>query len=156
MGIFDGLEKLINEHGSAVILKERIALASDKYAALEQKLVASELRAEKLESDNQSLRLDLDKATVEMQNLKILTEKVHGNRLEEIKENILQLLAKHPDVTEAQLSSGMKTNIQLIMFHLTELERKKFVHASYSAMDETEWSLAHEGRSYLVHHGLLT
>ncbi len=32
------VEKLINEHGSAAILKERIALANDKYAALEAKV----------------------------------------------------------------------------------------------------------------------
>ena len=29
MGLLDGFEKLINEHGSAVILKERIALAHE-------------------------------------------------------------------------------------------------------------------------------
>ncbi|MBT9460420.1 MAG: hypothetical protein IV084_02040 [Rugosibacter sp.] len=33
MGLLDGFEKLINEHGSAVILKERIALANDKRAS---------------------------------------------------------------------------------------------------------------------------
>lgn len=38
MSLLDGLEKLINEHGSAAILKERIDLANDKYAALETKL----------------------------------------------------------------------------------------------------------------------
>ena len=41
MGLLDGFEKLKNEHGSAAILKERIALANDKYAAQEQKLVDS-------------------------------------------------------------------------------------------------------------------
>ena len=38
MGILlDQIEKLINEHGSAVILKERIELAKDEQAALERK-----------------------------------------------------------------------------------------------------------------------
>ena len=37
MGLLDGFEKLINEHGSAVILKERIELANDKYSSLEDK-----------------------------------------------------------------------------------------------------------------------
>lgn len=32
------IEKTITEHGSAVILKERIDLARDQYAALERKL----------------------------------------------------------------------------------------------------------------------
>lgn len=51
MGLLDGFEKLINEHGSSTILKERIALANDKYSALESK-------NEVLSSDNDTLRLD--------------------------------------------------------------------------------------------------
>ena len=36
MGLLDGLEKLINEHGSATIIKERLQLAADRFAALER------------------------------------------------------------------------------------------------------------------------
>ena len=50
MGLLDGFEKLINEHGSAVILKERIALANDKYAILEKE-------ASVLKSENERLKL---------------------------------------------------------------------------------------------------
>lgn len=155
MGLFDGLEKLINEHGSAVILKERIALANDKYAALEQKLATSELRAANLESENQRLRLDLEKAQEKIRNLEEQLVEHHGQRLEEVKEQLLQLLAKHPNFTEAQIAGAMEINVQLITFHLTELERTQFVHGSYSAIDDTEWSIDHEGRAYLVRHGLL-
>lgn len=42
MGLLDGLERLITEHGSAAILRERIQLANDKHAALEAKLKESE------------------------------------------------------------------------------------------------------------------
>jgi cell shape-determining protein MreC len=63
MGVLDGIERLINEHGSSVILKERIALINDKYAALEQKLFASELRTKNLESDNKTLKATLNKST---------------------------------------------------------------------------------------------
>jgi DNA-directed RNA polymerase subunit RPC12/RpoP len=44
MGLLDGIEKLITEHGSAAILKERIALARDQYEALERR--AAELQTE--------------------------------------------------------------------------------------------------------------
>ena len=88
MGLLDGFEKLITEHGSAVILKERIALANDKYAALEQKLADSELRAKNLDSDNQALRSDLQEAKVEIQNLKKLSEKSHSDRLDETKKTL--------------------------------------------------------------------
>ena len=44
MGLLDDLERLINEPGSAVILKERIALANDKYSALEKENMELRLR----------------------------------------------------------------------------------------------------------------
>ena len=53
MGFLDGIEKLITEHGSAVILKERLALASDQYAALEKK-------SNDLQTENERLKLDLE------------------------------------------------------------------------------------------------
>jgi hypothetical protein len=47
------IERLINEHGSAAILKERLALAADQYSALEKKVL-------QLEAENERLRLDLE------------------------------------------------------------------------------------------------
>ena len=155
MGLLDGFEKLINEHGSAVILKERIALANDKYAALEQKLAASTLRVSELESENQSLRADLEKAKVEIQNLKTLSESAHGNRLEEIREKLLLLLSEHPDLTSQAIGRAIGTNPQLLTFHLTDMEGKGLVHGSYYAGGDTEWSIAQDGLGYLVGHGLL-
>lgn len=67
--IFGEIERLITEHGSAAILKERIALASDQHAALEKKLLDSELREENLRSENASLRLDLETALEKIRNL---------------------------------------------------------------------------------------
>ena len=66
MGLLDGFEKLINEHGSAAILKERISLANDKYAILESKNVELEKRNTYLESENTRLRSDLEKAQVKI------------------------------------------------------------------------------------------
>ncbi|MDD2700641.1 MAG: hypothetical protein PHH36_05320 [Sideroxydans sp.] len=51
--ILSEIERLINEHGSAVILKERLALAADQYSAL-QKQVAQ------LQSENERLSLDYE------------------------------------------------------------------------------------------------
>jgi hypothetical protein len=65
MGFLDELEKLINEHGSAAILKERIALANDKYAALEEKIGA--LRAE-----NDILRSENGKLVAQVHELELL------------------------------------------------------------------------------------
>lgn len=58
MGLLDGIEKLITEHGSAAILRERIAFANDKYSALESENVAIKSQNEILKSENDALKLD--------------------------------------------------------------------------------------------------
>lgn len=81
MGLLDGFEKLINEHGSAVILKERIALAKDKFSALEQKLSDAELELKKFKTENERLCLDLKEAQEKILNLEDQLVKFHGNAL---------------------------------------------------------------------------
>ena len=155
MGLLDGFEKLITEHGSAVILKERIALANDKYAALEQKLADSELRAKNLESDNQALRSDLQEAKVEIQNLKKLSEKSHSDRLDEKKEKILALLATQ-DSFENNIVQALGFSAQVAKFHLQDLSEMQFIYKSLSMTGQQfPWQLAQEGRRYLAEHGLL-
>jgi predicted nuclease with TOPRIM domain len=53
--VLEMLEKLINEHGSSTILRERLELFSDKYSMLEEKLKSSEQRNAALESENKKL-----------------------------------------------------------------------------------------------------
>jgi primosomal protein N'' len=126
-----------------------------QYAALEQKLAASSLRVSELESENQNLLADLEKANVEIQNLKKLTEQSQNPRLEEIREKLLQDLVAHPGITANQLADAEALNPQLIKFHLTYMEKKGLVHGSYIPGEETEWSIAQDGLGYLVSHGLL-
>lgn len=128
-GLLDNIERLINEHGSAVILKERIALANDKFAALEKKLSDSELRVKNLESENEGLRLDLDKAQEKIRNLEEKLVERHGQRLEKVKEEMLQLLAAQSDnITASQAAQGLKIGEQLAMYHLNEMKKSHLVH----------------------------
>lgn len=154
MGLLDGFEKLINEHGSAVILKERIALANDKYAALEQRLLASELRARELDSENQCLRLDLERARAELQNLQALSANGHGKRLPEIQERLVLLLAASVQYApKVAVEFGM--NDQTVLYHFEEIEKACMAKGLRVHGWDTEWHLLPEGRSYLVRHGLL-
>lgn len=50
------IERLITEHGSAAILRERLALAAEQYAALEKKVVDLEAKNAHLESENSELQ----------------------------------------------------------------------------------------------------
>ena len=62
MGFLDSIERLITEHGSAAILRERISLANDQYALLEKKV--SDLQA-----DNERLKLENSKIQEQIKNL---------------------------------------------------------------------------------------
>lgn len=155
MGLLDGFEKLINEHGSAVILKERIALANDKYSALEQKLSASELRANQLESENQRLHLDIEKVQEKVRNLEEKLIERHGKRLDDVKEKILVTLAAQ-DNYENNIAQALGIGAQVATFHLEELAEMEFIYRSLSMIGETfPWRLIQNGRRYLVTHGLI-
>lgn len=165
MGLLDGFEKLINEHGSATILKERIALANDKYSALEKEFAASKLREAEskareteLEAENQSLKLDNEKLRQEIQRRDdvIQNEKSHNNLLDEEKVKILMALTRQEWVYAEQISRFLGIGLQIIQFHLDELQENNMVCASYSMVDAAEWSLDHEGRRYLIKNKLIS
>lgn len=69
MSIFDLIEKGINEHGSAPILKERIDLARDQYLALEKKNIQLvEINAVLIQqsSTKESENIDLQRQIVQL------------------------------------------------------------------------------------------
>lgn len=153
--ILGEIERLINEHGSASILKERLALASDQYGSLEKKLSEANLRNEQLQSENNSLRLDIDKAQEKIRNLEEQLIERHGKRLDEVKEKILVLLAAQDDY-EHNIARTLGIGAQVAAFHLEELAEMEFIYRSLSMIGETfPWRLIQNGRRYLVTHGLI-
>src|SRR5262245_60653554 len=110
MGIFDSVEKVINEHGSATILKERIEWVKEQYADLERKLL-------KLQEENGALRRENE----ELRKAQPKAEHSTG-RLEEIKEKLLLLLAQQPNIPEPRVVSTLGLNPQVAKFHLHELQ----------------------------------
>jgi len=86
MGLLDGFEKLINEHGSAAILKERIALANDKYSLLENNNKILEVNNSTLEKkiitlkmENQTFQLNVQQAKQKIRQLEAQLDKVHNS-----------------------------------------------------------------------------
>ncbi|WP_157265766.1 hypothetical protein [Thiobacillus thioparus] len=76
-------------------------------------------------------------------------------RLDSMQEALLQLLCAHDDITSAQVAKVIGVGEQLVTYHFSDLESKRFVHGSYSTVDPTEWSIIQNGRAYLMKHGLL-
>jgi hypothetical protein len=152
MGLLDGIEKLINEHGSAVILRERIALAEDKYSALEKKAID-------LEAENQRLKLNNYELKEELGNLKDELAKFHGESLDSVKESILLFLSKQhedTDIFAEHVAGNIQIGAVVARHHLDELKDKKFVSVGYMTNSPPHWHLAKEGRRYLFEHKLIT
>jgi chromosome segregation ATPase len=155
MGLFDWFAKFINEHGSAVILKERIELANEKYAELKQELSTSSLRANELEAENQRIRLDLEKLQEKVLSFEENFVESHGQRLEKVREEFLQLLVAHSHITSSQIAREIGKSSDYVTFHLTQMQKVNLVLASYYIGGDTGWSLSQGGRAYLASHGLL-
>lgn len=76
MGFLDSLEKLINEHGSSVILKERISLLNDQHSFIEKQVIMLKEQVTNLTSENASLNLDKEQL---QQQVKVLEKsKAHN------------------------------------------------------------------------------
>ena len=155
--IFGEIERLITEHGSAAILKERISQLREQMDFLEKKSSA-------LDGENIKLKTERDALQVQVVNLRqeiqgrddvVQKEKSHSNRLEEIKEKILKILSEQNEANCHQISHTLSANEQVVTFHLTELENINLVNPSYIMNSPVIWSIAHEGRKYLISHGLL-
>src|SRR2546430_1402537 len=59
MKLFAEIERLITEHGSAAILRERLALLADQAKAQEKELAATQERVTELERENARMKAQL-------------------------------------------------------------------------------------------------
>lgn len=130
----------------ADLLKEIPSAARYKaeLESMEKKVVA-------LESENKALREEIQRRDDVIQK-----ERSHGQRLEEIREQMLALIAKQEGITETAIAAELNINSQLARFHLQELSKAGFAGATLN-MDggPGRWGLMQEGRGYLASHGLL-
>jgi len=91
--ILGEIEKLINEHGSAKILRERIGLARDQYAALEKEIATSKTRENEFETENLRLKLDNEQLKVQIRSLE---ERIHNDSLLTLKYGVYWDKAGNP------------------------------------------------------------
>jgi predicted Rossmann fold nucleotide-binding protein DprA/Smf involved in DNA uptake len=151
------LQKLINEHGSAAILRDHLALFKDQVILLEKENVnlRSEnailtSKVETLEKKNQELTRDNKELRSKIQKY----EQPPVNFLDETKTNILKFLFKQNKLPADRIAESLGYEIQAVKFHLEELKANNMV-SCVPTHDRHEppmwkWSLAQEGRRYLI------
>jgi len=70
MGLFDGIEKFINEHGSAVVLQQQLAFAKDQFEGMERKVSDLQTKVGGLEAQLERERSEHKQAREDLQKLK--------------------------------------------------------------------------------------
>lgn len=163
MNIIEGLEKLINERGSAAIMKERLQLIQDRYDALQAKLEASEATKAALEAKCSALEEQRDAARAEIAEIRRLQDEAdkqrQGNVLDPAAEEMLKLVCFHGGSSVEYLAGLAGANVHVSQHHLDVLLSKRLVRDAYfNSFDDgpqCEWNVTPAGRAYLMERGLL-
>ncbi|MBK1881011.1 hypothetical protein JIN85_01215 [Luteolibacter pohnpeiensis] len=120
---FAAIEKLIDEHGSAKIMKERLALAADQYSVLERENASLREQLANALSENETLKsckLDLEKEIVELRPEIYL--------LEDPAKNILQaLFDASAGIDIDTLIGRFSMGVNELRFHLESLMDLEFI-----------------------------
>ncbi|MFN7086305.1 MAG: hypothetical protein ACK4N4_06735 [Burkholderiales bacterium] len=119
----------------------------------------SELEA--MEKQNVSLKSEVAELRQEIQRRDnvVKEQESHGQRLEELREKILVLVAQNERLHDARVAALAGVTKQLATLHLHELRDAKFVRSTFG-LDEHSyqvdvWFVEQPGRKYLANHGLL-
>lgn len=107
MGLLEGIDKLITEHGSAAILRERIALARDQYAALEAR--AADLQKENQHLNSVNTELQARIRALEQQLSDARTANASGKTCDHCGSARLKRIGNRPDPTFGDM--GVKQGV---------------------------------------------
>ncbi len=143
------LEKLINEHGSSSILRERLELFSDKYSMLEEKNTHLSERNKELESQVDTLKSEIDKLKSIIDESK---RNQKNNDLPEISFNILKyLFDQQHDVNVANVGNHFSLEKGLTEYHIDKLKEMKLItHGALFVNQPLTYRISKEGRKYIV------
>ena len=150
------IDKLINERGSANIMKDRLGLKDDELAAMQRELSSVIDSYSNLESENKQLKISLDTAHQEVDRLneiiKASTESQSNEKLDEVKENILKTFFNvngHAGI--AHLSSHLSIDKGLVQYHIDILKENKLIDLGPLMINSpATYKLSKAGRKYVV------
>lgn len=182
------LGKLGSEHFSAEVQGKHIALLKEQFAVLERENI--KLTRENAELTSKTLVLQSEKEVLEAKfhqltkENEILQRKIqeyeqptnmpsHDILLDEHKVNILKLLfnsEKIENIPISQVAHDLKMNLQLVNYHLEELQKIKMVkyvqvyiknivtltHGTQTSHDSVSGcAIEQKGRKYLIDNGMI-
>lgn len=151
------IERLINEHGSATILRERLELARDQYEALERTVATLQEDNARLKAEHKRLELNNRELKNQVHDLDKTLSEARGKALTNEEEAIIKLLAHAPHglVTE-QIAASLSMHPTKAAHFLNKLYSSEHVGAAGNYITgQTTYFLHPKGQEYAVTHGFV-
>jgi predicted nuclease with TOPRIM domain len=152
VGLFADIERLITEHGSAAILRERLALLADQAKAQEKVLADSQRRIGELEQERSQLKAELGHLRNQLDRAQPQIDSLPPES-----ERMLVVFAGTSDgIPSDHVIRQLGFSQAQGDYYFDHLLKRKFVHASSGQMGVGWFYYATAaGREYLAQHGLL-
>jgi len=155
------IEKLINEHGSSAILKERLELLRDQISVIEKKNGALKSDNTLLKSRKNAIESQLHKATKEIERLNQLIQELEKDdaktRLDAVTEKVLKMFFyRRRELSVDEVAATLSIDVSTVRHHfdlllennLIEQTRLGFVSLQGRKRDP-QFGLTSSGRQYI-------
>lgn len=137
------LQEMLKEVPLSSVLKERVALAEQKYERASQEIESQKRRIAELERENRELRSS--------------TPSKSGQTVSEETARVLVYLFRETELDGRAVGiMAQRLNMErgVLLYHLDRLEAAKFANAGSFYDGEAYWGLTAEGRRHVVESSL--
>lgn len=152
--MFTMLEKLINEHGSSNILKERLGLKEDQISSLKEEFSSLKQQNADLKEENTKLRRELDQTNSQLQRLqqrKSANTKETEQNFGQQERMILRLLFdKHSYLRIDEIANLVQLDKSMAKYHVNNLVKSGLVHDCLSSGSPTTYSINDNGIKFVA------
>jgi uncharacterized protein YigA (DUF484 family) len=158
--LIDKIDSLLSGGANVSVVRSQLVVLREQSEALEQRLSTLETnpQSDALAKECDRLRALLSEAHETIERLRYdvsQSKQSHGDR-PDLEHRILLFLTQHSRADERGLSQELGAALELIRFHLQELEKDELIYGSHFYTGKpSEWRLGQEGRRYLNERNLL-
>lgn len=153
VALSEQLQKLINEHGSAAILRDHLALFKDQVINLEKQLSVLTLENGGLNNKVKTLESKLENATKEINRLNQIIKTLQGAKsveeLDPITQKTVELLFDSgQECSVTHIATILSMDVNTVRYHFDILKEKGFIEQSRAEPEMYEATPS--GRRYIV------
>ncbi len=153
--MFNMLEKLINEHGSANILKERLGLKDDQITSLKHEFSSLTQEIADLKTENKDLNISLNQANNEIKRIQqIIEASTTSDGVEKLGDVELQIIhflfENNSSFSAEELANIINQNANTTKYHLNNLLELDLLSRSMFVGAPATYRISNNGIKHVV------